>query len=594
MPPCPPSLGLGLSLARTRRGGESYDYYIDAIDGDDSKDGLTKASAFATLDALVAATVSNRSASVGFRRGQRHLPAVTMAYGFTGRWGGYGDGHMPFFDCSAPVVMGDITPHPDHATVYQVEVTHAVAPFYTNNVGSNGPHVGLFWETSATGIQGQYLTPIFNAANTAAGELFVFNNPGRCFVQKVGSSTVDVRTETTGSVLRYTFRLADSSDPRTPGAGALRYACYHAMNITWSPGAKINGLAFGRNTRKDLTNCATAAVTPLIALPEFTECVWLDPGCHANVGPSNWRKCAAVSRTLSRTNGGGGWHNYTDVYDPRIPDSTDILIQGFTNLIYSHGTTQEFVSKSITAKRVKLVDGLTAITMPALEIEAEFEDIQIIQCGRIMGGTGNIRKFTADLVVRSGQCQVWTFGPCGVCEDGVIKFPSSGNRLFTGQSTASQAATEALGTPTLRRVTVTPVLGFNIHITESTQRWVQYVIEDTAGIRDRAGITDPDSTLIALAASASNSYFGPTTTGGVPLFASVAAYQAKVPGIGNDVVMYDNTKPVTFAGDPLVDPTITGPAEILGKGMGVDPAVILALPAKLANVPTLQTFGLAP
>jgi hypothetical protein len=575
-------------------GGESFDYYVDAVSGSDSNDGLTQATAFATINAFTAATTSNKSASVGFKRGQRHVPSSSMVFGFTGKWGGYGDGHLPFFDCSQPVTMGDITAHPTHANVYQVEVTHAVAPPYIgNNQASNGIHVGLFWETSATGIQGQYLTPIFNAANTDAGEAFVRDNAGRCFVQKVGSSNVDVRTETTGSVLRYTFRLADSSDPRTPGAGSLRYACYAAMNVTWNPGAKITGLAFGRNLRKDLTNCATAAVTPLVALPEFTECVWLDPGCHANVGPSNWRKCVAVSRTLSRSNGGAGWHNYTDVFEPRVPDCEDSFFQGFTYPFYCHGIAQNPVIQSITGRRNTVVDALYVFGMPLCTVLPEFEDFDFSQVGYIFDGPGNLRKFRASMVVRAGGCAFWNFGPNGTCEDGVVVFPSSGNRYITGRNTANQAAAEALGSPTLRRITISPALD-RMHLVEAHQRFVNYVIEDTAGIRDRVGVTDPNSTLIALDATATNSYFGPTTTGGVPLYSTLGDYQAKVPGIGNDVVMYNNTKVVTFAGDPLVDPTITGPAEILGLGMGVDPAIILALPAKLANVPTLQSMGLAP
>ena len=318
MPPPPPfGLRLGsLTIAGSGGGGERYDYYVDAVNGSNSNSGTSPASAFQTIAAFVSATASNKGASVGFRRGQRHIPALSLATGFTGSWGGYGTGHMPFIDCSLPVTVGDITPHGTHANVYVVEITHAVTPFWTNNVGSNGPHVGLWWETVATGILGQYLLPTFTQANTTAADQFVKDNPGRCWVQKVGSSTMDVRTETSGSTLRYTFQLADSSDPRS--GGTLRYACYHSLYISFNPGARIKGLAFGRNTRKDLTNCATAAVTPSVALPSFEDCVWLDPGCHANVGPSNWKKCVAFSRTFSVSNGGGGWHNYSDVFEPRV------------------------------------------------------------------------------------------------------------------------------------------------------------------------------------------------------------------------------------------------------------------------------------
>jgi hypothetical protein len=103
-----------------------------------------------------------------------------------------------------------------------------------------------------------------------------------------------------------------------------------------------------------------------------------------------------------------------------------------------------------------------------------------------------------------------------------------------------------------------------------------------------------NSTFLLYDATITNSYAGPIKNGSLPLFSTLAEYQAKVPGVANDVVIFNGTKPVICAGDPLVDPTITGPAEILGKGMGVEPQIIFDLQAKLASGPTLQSFGLAP
>lgn len=573
--------------------GEVYDYYVDTELGNDSNDGTSPTVAFATITKALAASAGDRSASIGLARGQRHAPATTMTYGIKGRWGAYGEGHLPFIDCSVAVEAGDIVPHGTHANVYVVEIIHQVAPFYTNNVSSNGPHVGLWWETVDIGIVGNYLTPVFGSADTATAEQFVKDNPGRCFAQKVGSNLTDVRLETTGSTLRYTFQLTDSSDPRT--GGNLRYACYHAANLTFNPGAEISDIAFGRNTRKDLTNCAATAATSDLALPLFLRCAWLDPGCHANVSPSNWQKCIAYSRTLSRVNGSGAWHNYTNVFEPRVPVCEDSFISGFQQACYAHGIAQNPVLQSMQARRLRIEDCENCFTTPPCAVVPEFEDIKASNVRFLLNGIGNLSRFAAFMPPSSyGRRAVYsTFSPYPLSkvENGIINFVSSGNAHISDYS-PSQSTAETLGTPTLRNITISPGTG-SASVSVETQRYIDYIFENVAGV-NTTFTNDPNSTTLLYDATIRNSYVGPLRNGSIPLFNTLAEYQAKVPGVANDVIMFDGNKPVTFAGDPLVDPTITGPAEILGKGMGVDPQVIFSLPAKLENVPSLQSVGLAP
>lgn len=570
---------------------EVYNYYVDADLGNDSNTGISPTTAFGTISKALAATAGNRSASIGLARGQRHVPAASMTYGIRGRWGAYGEGHLPFIDCSVAVNTGDIVPHGTHPNVYVVEITHEVAPFFTNNINSNGPHVGLWWETAETGIVGSYLTPVFGSSDAATAEQFVRDNPGRCFVQKVGSTLTDVRLETSGNTLRYTFQLADSSDPRA--GGHLRYACHHAANLTFNPGAEISDIAFGRNTRKDLTNCAATAATPEIALPLFLRCVWLDPGCHANVSPSNWKKCIAYSRTRSRINGGGAWHNYTNVFEPRVSVCEDSFISGFTQGCYSHGSGQNPVLQSMQACRLRIEDCLSCFTSPSCAVVPEFADIKATNVRYLLSGIGNLSRFAAFMPLNSdGRRAIYqTFPPysLGKVENGIINFVSSGSAYITDYA-PSRANAEALGTPTLRNVTITPGTE-SASVSVETQRYIDYIFENVAGLRT-VFTNDMNSTFLLSNATITNSYVGPIRNGSLPLFNTLAEYQAKVPGVANDVIMFNGTKPVTFAGDPLVDPTITGPTEILARGTGVDPRVIFNLSSRLTNVPTLQSTGL--
>lgn len=569
-----------------------FDYYVDAHQGSDSHNGTSPATAFATLTKALAVTSGNRAASIGLARGQRHPPAATMTFNISGRWGAYGEGHLPFIDGSLPVEAA-ITPHPVHANVYVAEITHAVQPFYnTTNSSSNGPHVGLWWETPDTGILGQYLEPVFESADTAAAEQFVKDHPGRCFVQKVGSSLTDVRLETSGSTLRYTFQLADGGDPRR--GGSLRYACYHSSMLQFTPGAVISSIAFGRNTRKDcISNNNRVNLSPTIPLPTYIGCAWLDPGCHASVGPVNWIRCVAFSRTRSRTNGAGAWHCYSGVFDPRIPVCEDSTISGFSNAVYSHGSNEsDPVLQSMQAQRLVIENGLTCFALPPCAQAPVFEDIRASNVNRIFSGFGILSRFAVDLDDNANLRRVSIFAgrSAGTVQDGVVRFSYPGAYITDYAPEPSNA--EAIGTPVVKRVTIVPNTA-RAGLTTGTQRFISYQFEDVAGVRTLS-TTDPQSPNLLLKATMRNSYIGPTRGDEGPLFATLADYQAKVPGAGNDLVMFDPTKPLTFAGDPLVNPTLTGPAEILGKGMGVDPEIILDLPRKLARVPSVQSLGFTP
>lgn len=590
--------GLRLGLGLNGRGGGAPavpDFYVDSVNGSDSNDGLTAETAFATMSRLDTELASDPSINVAFARGSRLAP-LTLGFDrpVSGTWQAYGTGDMPFIDCSLPVTVGDIAPHGTHANVYVVEITHATAPFYTTNVNSNGPHVGLWWETAATGMLGQYLVPTFGLADTATAEAFVRDNPGTVFVQKVGSSLTDVRLETTGSTLRYTFQLADSSDPRS--GGTLRYANYHATGIRFDPGADIRGIAFGRNTRKDCT-AANNDITTLVALPLFTECAWLDPGCHAIVGPTAWKKCIAYSRTLGSISGGGGaHHSYSGAasVDPRTPDVEDTFIRGFANAVYAHGSGQSPVLNSMTGRRLKIEDCRAAFSTTTTTETCLFTDVLMEDVGSIMGGNATVSRFVfKGFPWSSGRFNVFGFGS-GTVEDGVmIKGSGGGSFRPIDYVPSSDAAADAIGTAVFRRVTSDGSVE-RVQTSTGVLDHLLLTIEDTIFGATVFDNVTTNQTNQPLRATISNSYVGPIKNGLLPLYASLADWQAYAPGVANDVVMYDGNKLPTFSGDPTANPTLTGPAEILGLGMGVDPAIITALPTTLASVPTLASMGLTP
>jgi len=574
---------------------ETFDYYVDAALGNDSNNGTSPATAFATITQALTAMGSEKHKSVGLSRGQRHTPPLSNVFDLSGKWGAYGSGHMPFIDCSVAVDTSDISPHPTHENVYVVEITHAVPPiYYTSSQNSNGPHVGMWWETAYTGLVGEYLAPVFGLADTAASEQFIRDNPGRVFVQKVGSNLTDVRLETSGDTLRYTFQLADSSDPRT--GGRLRYACYHQTRLRFSRGAQISGLVFGRNTVKDCLAGRSVLLdpNPEAPLPIFANCAWLDPGCHAFVGPSHWSKCIAYTRTPFAT---GAFHNHTGVFEPQTPTIYDTYVDGFSKPVYSHGSGQPVVLQGIKGARLLFKNATTGIDLPVMEDWGEFEDVILERVGFVVAGRARIRRFSALMKSNpSGNRSGFMAGSrSGELEDGVIRHveedPVSTRRVISFNN-STQASSEGLGVPKLTRITAaTSPIRFAEN--SSNQKFITAVVQDSI-IGRTITAADASTNRFLNASSLSNSYIGPTKSDGTPTFATLAEYQAIVPGVSNDVIMYDATKPVTFAGDPLVNPTITGPAEILGKGMGVDPAIILDLPAKLTNVPTLQSMGLQP
>ncbi len=572
---------------------EAFDFYVDSVSGNDLNVGSSPATAFATITKALNATSANRSASIGLARGQRHVPTTTATFGVTGHWGAYGNGHMPFVDCSLPVPPA-ITPHEQYTNVYVVEITHAVAPDFNDPAREAwGPHFGLWWESTGAGIQGEYLQPVFNATNIAAAELYVKNNPGKMFVQKVGGTQMDARREARGSqTFRYVFQLANSSDPRQ--GGHLRYACYTAVGIIFRNGATISDIAFGRCSGKDLTS-TPAYPDDVAPIPSFSRCLWLDSGCHGNVGPSNWKGCVALTRTLARNNGSGGWHNFTGAFHSAVPVCEESFIGGYFQAIYSHGAGQSPVQKSMIARRVIIDDCQTAFSIPPTTDLAIFEDARITNCDSLLNGNALLRRFTAqirDIAFGERRELFNSFNKaCGTLEDGIIKFPQT-NECFVTPFAPTQAHAEALGTPTLRRITITPP-NMRGGTTESTQRYIKYVFENTVGVRT-AYTDDINSSILLANASMSNSYIGPVNSRGNQLFSTLADYQARVPGAANSTVMFNQNEPATFAEDPLVDPTLTGPASIVGKGMGVNPQIIRDLPAKLHVVPTLQSMGFKP
>jgi hypothetical protein len=211
-------------------------------------------------------------------------------------------------------------------------------------------------------------------------------------------------------------------------------------------------------------------------------------------------------------------------------------------------------------------------------------------------GFGKLSRFAAEMSVppvvnRRAIWETYGAGKAGTVEDGIVHFTNGLASAITDYA-PTRADAEAIGMPTLRRVTITPRTN-KAAVSNETQQYVNYILDSVVGVRTFYS-NNAESTSVIAAATISNSYIGPTKGIGVPFFDLIADYQARASGVGNDVVMYDDTKPVTFAGDPLVNPAITGPPEILGRDMGVDPRIILELPAKLANIPSLQSMGLAP
>lgn len=570
------------------------DYIIDPDNGDWSAT-YPDATVLTSLDALNVAEefTEPKTFNVGLAAGSRIAPQTNWTPSWpagNGRWETVGAGQKAFIDCSLPVTTADISAHPTHANVYVVEITHAVAPYYAATSQSvNGPHVGMWWETASTGLLGEYLEPYFDAADIAAGEAFVRDNPGRCFVHKVGSTTPDVRNETTGSALRYVFQLADSSNPTT--GGNLRYACYHQTGLRWDENAVIKNVIFGRNTRKDCTSTYNQG-DQTGSLPTFEDCAWVDTGCHANVGPSNWKRCIAYSRTPGAA-GGGGWHNFVSTNpEARIPDIEDCYIDGYFFSIYSHGDGQSpYVLNSATGRRLRLSNSRMAIALPVLNTNASFEDVWVSNAGTMVSGFCDVTRFIFEGTEKFGRITV-VESATSTLTDGLITTDDTDVLNFLDISPWTNQDSDDSATFVLTRLTFAkPTLEFLRSTTAN--EFLNLTISDSVVGRSDVGATTGNVTFFERA-TITNSYFGPTNSNGDALV-TVSEYQSFVPGVGNDVIPYSNNAQVTFSGDPVQNPTITGPANVVSAGMGVSPTVINTLrDTTLSSVPTLASMGLIP
>jgi hypothetical protein len=104
----------GLRLA----GGGGFDYYVDSVNGNDANDGLTSATAFATISALPAIATGKR---IGLARGSHWREQLTIAVNSVAV-GAYGSGANPLLDASDIVPVGDWSKTGGQTNVYQATV----------------------------------------------------------------------------------------------------------------------------------------------------------------------------------------------------------------------------------------------------------------------------------------------------------------------------------------------------------------------------------------------------------------------------------------------------------------------------------------
>lgn len=196
-----------LRLGMRRRGG--YNWYVDSVTGNDSNDGKSASTAFATIAKLL--TVLTAGQSVGLARGSTWKEQLNSTDNGIKVYA-YGTGDNPLLDCSEVLANANFTKTGGLTNVYEASLS--LAPQYAEQIFN-------IWENGS---------PLVGVANAATCD----STPGSRYV-----------TANYGDITLY-IHATDSQDPITNGKTYEYSKRNWGLCLTGS-GCIANGITAKRN-----------------------------------------------------------------------------------------------------------------------------------------------------------------------------------------------------------------------------------------------------------------------------------------------------------------------------------------------------------
>lgn len=265
-----------------------FDFYADSVNGSDANDGLTAATAKATLAAITALVGFQPNKRIGLARGsvwreQLIIGLVTSRVNGT-QIGAYGSGAMPLVDGSDPITAGSWSLAASQTLTYQAAVTFTGAL-----PGSGGEFRNVF-------ENGKVLVQASSIANCEA-------TAGSCFLSSY----------TAGTATLY-IHPSDGSNPASNGK-TYEYTNRYGVVILYGD-TTVTSLAQGaqvRNIRTRRQRCNDGSMVSYGRFSYFRACSIEDGHKHNALLAAGG--LAEACTFLNGYNGAGGFENHLVFFD---------------------------------------------------------------------------------------------------------------------------------------------------------------------------------------------------------------------------------------------------------------------------------------
>lgn len=267
----------GLGFTTARGGGFSPDFYV-SNDGSDSDNGLSDATAWATIATAYSGTTSG--VSIGLRAGQNHRRRSASSDHSNRSFGKYGAGDDPIFDARKHIPGA--TWVLETGSVYKTTITLDDA---STPSGVTTSSLANF--NAAVWLDETFLEWKTGGANIAANIASVAATPGSFTIHKTGSTVQDPRSDTSGTSYEIYVHLPDGSNPTGQAVSHASYGKAAGLQ-----GGRHYGLVFKGGHGKD----HTAIVSYSGTIPHLQDCSSLDFGEHGWVGPLNTTGCSFIGK----------------------------------------------------------------------------------------------------------------------------------------------------------------------------------------------------------------------------------------------------------------------------------------------------------
>lgn len=302
----------------------AINYYVDASAGSDSNDGLTEATAFATIEK--ARSVMSAGDTIGVKRGQTHYRTGTGS--LLGSLVGYGTSPQPAVVSAGQSLAGKTwTVH--SGTVYKTTITLAEA----HTVGGSGFNTNTTYPFVRLGDD--YYEWAVNNGSIAANLTALASMEGGFAINVTGDTSEDIRTGAPSSTSFDLYvRMPGGADPNGKALHTLNYPSTYTFTADL-----IQDIEFRDWWGKDGQGTNSGAQAPRLRRVRS-----IGGGCHGWVGPSEcwgfYAKGIARKGMDGATEGvaaGGGWNGYvTSDRSGLVLRHRGIEIDGFGNAIYAH------------------------------------------------------------------------------------------------------------------------------------------------------------------------------------------------------------------------------------------------------------------